>query len=47
MPLQYVVSTRNKKKLIDNSHLFGKEKTSGEKTIWKCDDETTDDVICF
>ena len=37
MPLQYVVSTRNKKKLIDNSHLFVKEKTSGEKTIWKCD----------
>ena len=37
MPLQYVVSTRNKKKLIDNSHLFVKEKQSGEKTIWKCD----------
>ena len=37
MPLHYVVSTRNKKKLIDNSHLFVKEKTSGEKTIWKCD----------
>ena len=37
MPLQYVVSTRNKKKLIDNSHLFVKEKTSGKKTVWKCD----------
>ena len=36
MPLQYIVSTRNKKKLIDNSHLFVKEKTSGEKNIWKC-----------
>ena len=37
MPLQYVVTRRNKKKLIDHSHLFVKEKTSGEKTIWKCD----------
>ena len=37
MPLQYVVSSRNKKKLIDNSHLFVKERVSGKKTIWKCD----------
>ena len=36
MPLQYVVSMQNKKKLIDNNHLFVKEKTSGKKTIWKC-----------
>ncbi|XP_068234292.1 uncharacterized protein [Palaemon carinicauda] len=41
MPLEYVVSTRNKKKLIGNSHLFVKEKTNGEKTIWKCDQSYT------
>ena len=37
MNLQYVVSTRNKKKLIDNGYLFVKERASGEKIIWKRD----------
>lgn len=37
MPLHFVFSTRNKEKLVDNGHLYVKEKVCGEKSIWKCD----------
>ena len=37
MALQYVLSSRNKKKLIDNGSLFVRERTTGLNTIWKCD----------
>ena len=37
MALQYVLCSRNKKKLIDNGSLFVRERTTGLNTIWKCD----------
>ena len=37
MALQFVMSTRNVKKLIDNGYLFINERCSDDKIIWKCD----------
>lgn len=37
MPLQYVNSEKGKPKLINDGHLFVKDKISDEKIIWKCE----------
>ena len=45
MALQYELSSRKKKKIIDNGDLFVRERTTGEKSIWKCDQVYT--TMCW
>lgn len=38
MPLNYIMSQRNKKLLVHNNHVHRKEKYGDDKIIWKCND---------
>lgn len=37
MPLEFVSSVKGKQKLLDNGHMYIKDKNSEGKIIWKCD----------
>ena len=37
MPLEFVLSEKTNPKLLDNGHLYIKDKSTPDKIIWKCD----------
>ena len=37
MALRFATSEKGKRKLIDNGHVYIKDKSNGEKTFWKCE----------